>query len=47
MGEVRKALKKALGWRAYMMRDKEERRESISWKRKMRDAYKRGSSLFK
>ena len=29
MGEERKALKKALGWRDYMMREKEERKESM------------------
>ena len=27
MGEGGKALKKALGWKAYMMREKENRRE--------------------
>ena len=32
MGEGRKFLKKALGWKAYMMREKEERRKSISWR---------------
>ena len=32
MGEGRKALKKVLGWKAYMMREKEEKKESISWK---------------
>ena len=30
MGEGRKALKKAFGLRAYMMRENEERRESLS-----------------
>ena len=30
MGEGRKALKKAFGLRAYMMREKEERRGSLS-----------------
>ena len=28
MGEGRKALKKAWGWKVYMLREKEERRES-------------------
>ena len=31
MGEVRKALKKVLGLKAYMMREKEERMESLRW----------------
>ena len=50
MGKAKKALKKALDLKVYMMREKEERRESISLEEKnekLKDAYKWGSSLLK
>ena len=39
-GKYRKTFRKALAWGAYILRDKEERMESLRWKWKMNGAYK-------
>ena len=33
-GKDRKAFKKALAWKAYIMREKEERRKSLRWRKR-------------
>ena len=39
-GKDGKAFRKALAWGTYILREKEERRESLRWKWKMNGAYK-------